>query len=138
MKNVEEFINSSVKIEQRKDGYFGHHPFLLFSEDKQGENVVGPLSIIYMFLTGRFSEFARHIKNGDKRIYMSLDMKPYGDIKNNFVAIFSFEDNKINVFALPYNVKNGERLEIIKSGQTITYMKNEFINMIEEAQSNLK
>ena len=128
MKTVEEFVKSMVKIEFIEDSEcYGHYPFQLFAETKDGKFEMNTLALggDVESCYGKFSEYK---SNDAKRMYMSLDFPKGGDIKDDFVAIFSFENGDINLFAIPYNVEDGKILDIIKISEHLDYIKTQLID----------
>jgi len=125
MKNVLDFKNSMVKIEFiEQRGCFGHYPFQLFAEKADGTNELGAL-----LLGGNVKEcyqlFSIHVNNGAKRVYMSLDFPAGGDISNDFVVIFEYNDHGLSLTAFPYSEMNGEYFEVVtESAHLLSIKKN--------------
>jgi len=129
MKTVESFIKSLVKIEFIEDSNcFGHYPFQMFVENKDSTYELHSLALGGN-VDSCYKRFAAHKKQSSKRIYLSLDFPKGGDIENDFVTIFTFENNEIGLFAIPYS-KNGETLDIIKNSTHLDLIKSEFLRKI--------
>lgn len=129
MKSVEEFISSMVKVEfiENSNG-FGHYPFQLFAETKDGKYEMNALALSNVVPC--YKRFAEYKNNDANRIYMSLDFPKGGDIQNDFVAIFSFENNEIKLQAIPYQVSDGKILEGLKESQHLKTIKAQFLGFL--------
>jgi len=126
MKTIEEFVESLVKIELIEDANcFGHYPFQLFCEKNIGNNEINAISIGQISLV--YLRFAEYKKNGAKRIYLSVDFPAGGDIDNDFVAIFSFENDVLSVFAIPYDNTNGEIFDVITQSTQLDLIKSQML-----------
>ena len=123
MKTVEEFVKSMVKIEFIEDSNcFGHYPFQLLCENKDGGLEINALAL-GGDVASCYRRFAEYKNNDAKRIYLSLDFPSGGDIENDYVAIFVFENNEINLFAIPYEIEEGKTFEIIKESSHLDKIK---------------
>jgi len=131
MKSVEEFVKSMVKIEFiENSNCFGHYPFQLFCEDKNGKFEMNALAL-GGDVKSCYKRFSEYKKQGAKRIYMSLDFPSRGDIENDFVAIFYFENNELNLFAIPYSLEDGKQLDVIKKSDFLDIIKYQIISQID-------
>lgn len=123
MKTVEEFINTMVKIEYiEQSNCFGHYPFQLFAETKDGGHEMNALAL-GGDVKACYERFLEYERAGAKRIYLSLDFPKGGDMNKDFVAIITLEDGEIDIFAIPYNVDDGDQFNRIE--------KSEQLNKIE-------
>lgn len=135
MKNVEDFQKLMVRIDEQPDGSFGHYPFQMFVETAEGSN-----NIMALALGGDvvkcYNLFKKEVWEKAKRVYMSLDFPANPEIKDDFVAIFSWdlEEEKVEIKAIPYNTKTGEVLSEIKSidSKTLTAIAHQFYQIIKE------
>lgn len=124
MKNLKEFVNTTVRIEFIKDSdCFGHYPFQLFSEKEDGGYELNALAL-GGDVASCYRRFAHYKNENAKRIYLSIDFPATGDIKNDFVAIISFEDGVLNIHAIPYD-ENGQRLPSITDSRILDIIKEE-------------
>jgi hypothetical protein len=130
MKTVEEFIKSMVKIDFIEDSdCFGHYPFQLLSENKDGKIEINSLAL-GGDVASCYIKFSDYKKQGSKRIYLSLDFPKTGDIKNDFIAIFSFENEEINLLAIPYETENGNKLDYIRNSNTLSNVKEDLLSFL--------
>jgi hypothetical protein len=125
MENVEMFIKSMVKIEFiEKSNCFGMYPFQLFSEDIDGKQTVQTL-LLGGNVKSCYEIFNNNVENC-KKVYMALDFPKLGDIENDFIAVFSFENNEYKVIAIPYTTE-GKVLEFIKEAKAIDKIKSQIM-----------
>jgi len=131
MKSVEEFMKIMVKIEFIEDsGSFGHYPFQLFCENKGGGFEINALAL-GGDVASCYRRFSEYKKQDAKRIYLSLDFPKGGDIENDFVAIFSFEDGELKLFAIPYKTEDGKTFDTIKNSSHLEYIKNQALSYLK-------
>lgn len=115
---VKKFFDGLLIDEQedQSEGRFGHYPFsgeITRDNDKKelmcfaGTTVEQVLSI-----------FADKVVTKSKEILISTDFLNCGDIKNDFVAVFSYIDGKIGIDLFPYDQETGKRLGHVNSGVT--------------------
>ena len=131
MKNVQNFVTDLVKIDYvEQSDCFGHYPFQMFVEKKEGGFELNALALGGN-VNSNYLRFREYLKAKAKRIYLSLDFPAGGDIENDFVAIFSYENGKYNLFAIPYETQEGKTfLEITKSEQ-LDKIFNQFLKAVE-------
>ena len=130
MKTVEEFVKSMVKIEFIEDSNcFGHYPFQLLCENKDGGLEINALAL-GGDVASCYRRFAEYKKDGAKRIYLSLDFPKGGDIENDYVAIYTFENDKINLFAIPYEIEEGKRFDVIKNSEQLDLIKQQMMTYL--------
>ena len=123
MKTVEEFIKSMVNIEFIEDSNcFGHYPFQLLCENNEGGLELNALAL-GGGVASCYRRFAEYKNNGAKRIYLSLDFPKGGDIENDFVAIFTYENNKIELFAIPYEIEEGKTFDRVTNSDHLDKIK---------------
>lgn len=128
MKDLQGFIKSMVKIDYLEDfGAYGHYPFQLVSEDTEGKMTIGAL-LLGGDVEACYSTFAKQIKNGDKRVYLSVDFPAGGDIDKDFVAVFSYENEEYSLLAIPYNIEDGSVDEQITESETLVEIKAQFLS----------
>lgn len=125
MKDVNSFIGSMVKIEFiEQSGCFGHYPFYMFEEQKDGQNVINSLALGGNVIAC-YDKFCHSIKDGSKRVYMALDFPKRGDIKHDFVAVFSWENEKLEVIAIPYDEQSGDVFDMVENSEHLEAIKNQ-------------
>jgi hypothetical protein len=131
MKTLEEFITSMVKIEFVEDSNcFGHYPFQLFCENKDSEFEINAL-LLGGDVESCYRRFSDYKKDDAKRIYLSLDFPSGGDIENDFVAIFSLENNEVNLYAIPYETEEGKTFDMIKNSSQLDMIKSQFLSYLK-------
>ena len=140
MKDIEDFVKSSVKIEKQSNGEFGYFPFHCFVEKENGGIDMVVLAGVdsvdqcYQLITS-------YIAGNARRVYIAIDFPARIDIKTDFVAVFECKRAFLNLFAIPYDNKSGEIFDRIKAKESRTlihivenlkdvaikfWMKNEF------------
>lgn len=130
MKTVEEFVKTMVRIDFVENSEcFGHFPFQLLAETKDGKLEINALAL-GGDVAACYRRFAKYKNSGAKRVYMSLDFPKGGDIKDDYVAIFSFENNEINLFAIPYKTKDGTTLDYIKTSDHLDKIKADLVSFL--------
>ncbi len=99
MKNVQEFVEKLVDISiVEESNCYGHYPFQMFVEtadDKFELNALamgGSVQLCYKRAEKYYREKA-------KRIFLSIDFPKGGDIKKDFVCVFSIVDGVFDAFA---------------------------------------
>jgi len=126
MKTIEEFVELMVKIDFIEDSEcYGHYPFQLFVETKDNKFEISALAL-GGDVASCYRRFAEYKNNDAKRIYLSLDFPKDGDIDEDYVAIFSFEDGVVNLFAIPYKAEDGEVLDYITESAQLDELKSQF------------
>lgn len=105
MKDVNEFTEQMIKVDYiEQSDCFGHYPFQMFYEKHDGKASISALA-----LGGDVKAchrlFADVMHGGIKRVYMSLDFPSGGDIENDFVCVFYYENSthELKNFAIPYD-----------------------------------
>lgn len=130
MKTKEDFIKSMVNIEYIEDeGVYGHYPFQLFSETKNGDFEINSLAL-GGDVKSCYLRFLEYKNEGSKRIYLSLDFPQGGDIENDFVAILSFENDNLDLIALPYRTEDGKILDIITNSTHLDLIESQLRNFM--------
>ncbi len=131
MKTLDEFVKTMVRIEFLEDeNCYGHYPFQLFVETKDETFEMCALALGGDVLSC-YRKFGEYKNDDAKRIYLSLDFPSGGDIENDFVAIFSMENDKIDLFAIPYSTKDGAKLELINKSSHLDLLKSEFLKGVK-------
>lgn len=131
MNNVNEFIKSLVKIEKLEDSdSFGHYPFQLFTVGDDGKSTMASLA-----LGGNvercYNIFKEYKDNGATKIFLSLDFPSGGDILNDFICVFSYDENVLTVLAIPYSTETGEQFEYITESTHLELIKTQFLTVIK-------
>lgn len=131
MKNIEEFVELSVKIEkQSQRNEFGYYPFHMFVEKNDGK--IDIIVIADISSVGDvYKIMDRYIKIGMKRLYCAVDFPARMDIKNDFVGVFKFDKNdeeEFEIFAIPYSTKDGTVYERITKSNILTTIVVEMYN----------
>lgn len=125
MKDVREFINKLVKVEYiEQSNCYGHYPFQLFIEDKDNTFQLNALAL-GGDIAQCYQKFDTAITNGAKRIYMSLDFPAMLDIKTDFIGIFEYKGDSVELFLIPYTL-GGEVLSKITSSEAIDQILKEY------------
>jgi len=128
MKTVEEFVKTMVKIEFIEDSNcFGHYPFQLFCENKDGGFEINALAL-GGDVSSCYRRFSEYKKQNAKRIYLSLDFPKGGDIDNDYVAIYAFENNELSLFAIPYEIKDGKTFVTIKNSTQLDLIRTQMLS----------
>ena len=119
MKDLKEFVEKLVKIEFLDHcNAFGFYPFQMFVEDKEGKaNMVsldlgGDIRAVYKV-------FTEYYNDNPKRIYLAVDFPAVGDITKDFVCIVGYEMEIFTLYAIPYNVENGDAYSNIWESETL-------------------
>lgn len=121
----QEFI-SSVKIEfiEQSNG-FGHYPFQLFINKINGDN---ELHSLYLNCVSQYYKHFKKFQNENTcKMFMSLDFPTLLDIQSDFVVILSYENNEINLIAIPYDVETGKTFDIIESGTALERIYKDYL-----------
>lgn len=120
MTDINHFANMHVHITHiLRANCKGHFPYKLFVEKSSGQKVLH--TIKFKGITKKYYvEFIKQFRKDDpKRVYMSLDFPPSGDIEQDFIVIFSYENNKLSGFAIPYSAKDGTKSAPIYKSETL-------------------
>ena len=127
MKSLNNFIESFINLELIDEtNCYGHYPFQMFVENEDNTNQINSLAL-GGDVASCYRLFAKNKNNNAKRIYFSLDFPSGGDIENYFVCVISYENNEINLIAIPYNVNTGERFDIIEESTHLSEIKNQLM-----------
>ena len=127
MKTAKEFVDSLVKITYQESlDAFGHYPFQMVSLSNDDQ-----LTLTALAQGGqvqRCYDIAREeIEKPSTFFFMSLDFPANENIENDFVAILSLIGGKADIFAIPYDTKNGDMKPIIDSkNPTLVRILSEF------------
>lgn len=125
MENIEEFVKALVKIDfVEQSECYGHYPFQMFAKTEDGQNHILALALGGDVATC-YLKFKDYQNKGAKQIYMSVDFPAGGDIKNDFVAVFYFENDELKVFAIPYEPETGKILDRITESTHLTLLINQ-------------
>lgn len=130
MKNVNEFIESVVEIDFiEQSNCFGHYPFQMWVEDKDGENTMAALAL-GGDAAACYRKAISYIKDGAKIVYLSLDFPAIKGIDNDFVAVYSYENKELKCIAIPYDTKDGNLFKRIEEGEAINMLIDQFNNFM--------
>ena len=122
--NMEKFVDKMVKIEWIEDSNcFGHYPFQMFSEDKNGITKLTSLAIGSIVDAYRIAK--KEIEIGSKKLFLSLDFPAGGDIENDFVVVFSVADGNYSGFGIVYD-SEGKILEKYNIGTQVKEIIKQF------------
>lgn len=121
MKNIEEFVDFSVKIEKQGNGQFGYFPFHAFVENADGKIDVICIAGVNG-VEDCYKLIAKYMDSMAQRIYMALDFPAGLDMKNDFVVVFEIQGTNFNVFAIPYNNIDGTIYERINRSQGLIHI----------------
>jgi hypothetical protein len=130
MKTTQEFIDNFVKIEFIESSQaFGHYPFQLIGVYEDGKMDVGAL-LLGGDVGAVYNATKMFIKNGCKKIYLSVDFPAGLDVEQDFVTIYTLEDGKIDTLLIPYD-ETGKELNRITSGKMVDTLTEQFkINVL--------
>lgn len=130
MKNVEEFIAQLVKIEFIEDSNcYGHYPFQMYVEMGDGSLEMNALALGGDVLAC-YRRMSEYINKNAKRIYLSLDFPAGGDIENDFVCIYAYEDGAFSLLAIPYSLEDGKVLAQITQSSQLAKIKEQLMEHI--------
>ena len=131
MKSVEQFIESMVKVEFiESSNSFGHYPFQMFAEKKDGTFELSALALGGA-VASCYKVFKERKESCAKRIYLSLDFPKGDDIYNDFAAIFTFENEVLDLFVIPYEPETGNTFDIIKKSSHLDLLKDQMLKFIK-------
>ena len=130
IENVNEFVEKLVNIDRIDGEDYGHYPFQMLVETKDGSNEMNALAL-GGDVEACYRRFREYKNNEAKKIFLSLDFPSGGDIENDFVAVFSFVDNKVELIAIPYSPETGETFEKIYESEFLTKIKEQFLEYIK-------
>ncbi len=129
MENIKDFVKQLVKIDYAEQwGGFGHYPFQLYAETEGGQAEMNALALGGN-VNACYLRFRKYLKEGAKRIYMSLDFPKGGDIENDFVCVFSYENAEHQIFAIPYETEGGKTFPQIKESSLLSKILGDFIQI---------
>lgn len=130
MKDLKEFVDTLVKIEFLDHcNAFGFYPFQMYVEDKDEKATIcaldlgGDIRAVYK----AFNDF---FKENPKRIYLAVDFPAVGDIVNDFVCVIGYENSAFTLYAIPYNVENGETLSDIRDAEILNKIHDDLSKFI--------
>lgn len=122
--NTQEFIEKFVTIDfVESSGCYGHFPFQMFVEKADGSFEADALAISGVVNCYRI--FVSKLDKKPKSVFMALDFPAGGDIETDFVAVFSFENGAMDILAIPYNPKTGEKKEVLKTSHLLAAIKSQ-------------
>lgn len=130
MKNVQNFVTNLATIDYvEQSECYGHYPFQMFAETSDSKFELNALAL-GGDVRSCYLRFKMYFEQKAKRIYMSLDFPKGGDIKNDFVCIFCYEDGKLELLAIPYDVETGEKYNQIKESTQLDLIAKEFSKIV--------
>ena len=130
MKTTAEFIDSFVNVSYLEaDKAYGHYPFQLFVETKDGSCELNAL-----FLAGDILSVCRRVRQyviqDAKMLFLSVDFPAGGDIDHDFVCVISVQDRECTALALPYDPSTGERFTEVKEGIQLSGILAQFKSIV--------
>lgn len=132
MKTVKEFVDSMVKIDLVDDyNCYGHYPFQLLAEKKDGSLEINALAL-GGDVESCYRRVSKYLKEGAKKVFMSLDFPPNDDIDKDFVCIFSVVDGNFDIYAIPYSVETGEKYDEIHESNLLNRILEDFKYIINK------
>ena len=137
MGTVEDFVKNLVDISLMDDGVsYGHYPFSGIIEKQ--DNYIYLLSLAMGGdVLSVYKTIGKHIINGAKKVFFSLDFPGNKDLDTDFIAIISYENNEYKIFAIPYDVKTGETFEQIYDNILLTKILNQFKDIVNIERKKL-
>lgn len=128
--NINKFTESIVRIDEIEElGCFGHYPFQLHIERPDGKFEMAALALNGINEVQKAVE--KLLVKGFKKAFLSLDYPPMAEIKTDFVAVFTFENDTTSLIAIPYSVETGERLPVIEKSDILDKLKQEMIDHLK-------
>lgn len=126
MKTTQDFIDALVKVEFIEDSkMFGHYPFQLAAEGKDERLNIGAL-----FLGGDVLSVYRaaktQIQEGATKLFLSCDFPAVGDIKTDFIAVFTYQGGALSSLAIPYDPQTGVCFEKIINSTAMQMLEADF------------
>lgn len=130
METVKDFIDALVKVELIGDSnQYGHYPFQLWAEKHDGTTELNALAVGDVRLC--YKRTKQYIKEiGVKKLFLSTDFPKSQDIEHDFIAIYSYIDEKIDISAIPYNIETGELYEMITSAKLLDLIRTDFESVV--------
>lgn len=111
------------------DNCFGHYPFQLYVESKNGGIELNALA-----LSGDvFSCYKRvqhYIRKDAKLLFLSVDFPASGDIEHDFVCVISVINGEVSAFALPYDSHTGKRFDVIHKSDHLSGILSQFRSVV--------
>jgi hypothetical protein len=130
MKTVKDFVESMVRIDLLEDyNCYGHYPFQLLVEAEDGHLDINALAL-GGDVAACYRRVSKYLKEGVKKIFMSLDFPAGDDIEKDFICIFSIVEGKYEVYAIPYSVETGEKYEEIHSANVLDKILEDFKTIV--------
>ena len=119
MKDLKEFVEKLVKIEFLEHcNAFGFYPFQMWIEPKDGKSTFASLDL-GGDVRAVYKAFAEYHKEDPQRIYLAVDFPAVGDIINDFVCVIGYDNDGFTIYAIPYNVENGDTFSIITDAEIL-------------------
>lgn len=120
---VDTIVDISIIDEEKKT--FGHYPFQLVGINDNEEHIIASLNLGGDII--KCYRFFKKIKDEENTtVFMSVDFPRGYDIEHDFVAIFSYQNGEMDIYAIPYNDKTGERYEVIRESSLLNRIKGDF------------
>lgn len=137
MDTTEAFIKHMVTIDEMEEGCgdYGHYPFQMAVTTKDEKQ-----EILALALGGDvkacYDVFKKKIEEGATRVMMSLDFPPTGDIRKDFVCVFTYWNKRVKLLAIPYTLKNGKTHSQIRKSTTLETLEKQFMSVVFPSQQN--
>jgi len=130
MNTVKEFVENMVKIDfVEQSNCYGHYPFQLYAETEDGRMEFNSLALGGDVL-GCYNRVKHYRALKSKKIFMSVDFPAGGDIEHDFVCVFSIVGNKIEIYAIPYNEKDGTIYPEVHESNLLDDIMKEFKSIV--------
>lgn len=127
----EEFIESMANtsfIEEHN--CFGHYPFNMISVMPDDKMIMAALAL-GGDVRSCYKAFKKMIDDGAKIVHMSVDFPKGLDIPTDYIGVYSFENGKSEVIALPYNVIDGKFGDRVTEGTMVDHLMTQFKHIVK-------
>lgn len=138
MKSIQKFKKSLNIGFVENTGIYGHCPFQIYYQSKEGHiahsNLIPEEKVLFYY-----KAFHRYLVEGCTTVYMSIDFPAMGDIENDFIAVFSCENKEINMCAILYDKETGKILGEIQKDDNDNLRKifSQFVSVILPLKKDL-
>jgi len=130
-KTIEEFTEKLAKVEYLTNfEVFGHYPFQFFAQKEDNKNVMGAM-LLGGNVAAVYKTVIEQLKAKAIKVYFTTDFPAVLDIKNDFIAVWACENQKVTVFAIPYCCKTGKTFETIYKAEALEALKNDFYKALK-------
>jgi hypothetical protein len=131
MDTTEKFIKHMITIDEMEEGCgdYGHYPFQMAVTTQDDKKEVLALALGGDVIKC-YQIFKKKIDEGATRVMMSLDFPPTGDIKKDFVCVYTYWNKRVKLLAIPYTLMNGKTHSKIRKSTTLEMLKKQFIEVV--------